>query len=76
MYKFSHRSICFFIYILSSILIISYGMKLGQVKSVHWLMTIIITILQNIFIAEPILVLMVICVANRFNQVTKYLMIR
>lgn len=69
-FKFAHRTFCVLIYVLSASLIIAYGLKLGRMKSLHWLMTILITIIQSAFLAEPLQIIISSCILFKLNKVT------
>lgn len=49
----------------------SSGLKLGLVQSMEWLMAIIITLIENILIFEPLMIIMTCFVLIEFNQVIK-----
>lgn len=51
-----YRIICIAIYIITSVFIILYGLKFGKVKSLHWITTIVIGILQSTLVVEPLLI--------------------
>lgn len=44
---------------------------MGQIKSLHWLMTLVIAFVQNTFIIEPLYTLVTTFVFIKLNQVTR-----
>ncbi|VVC44104.1 Polycystin cation channel, PKD1/PKD2 [Cinara cedri] len=61
-------TLCVLVYVISCVLIISHGLKIGQVKSSHWLMSIIISLIQDALFVEPLLIIISSCVLYKFNQ--------
>ncbi|XP_025191851.1 LOW QUALITY PROTEIN: polycystic kidney disease and receptor for egg jelly-related protein [Melanaphis sacchari] len=61
-------TLCLLIYGLSTVLIITFGLKLGQVKSLHWLMALLITVLQNALISEPLQIIICSFIIFKLNQ--------
>lgn len=70
------------VYVLTAFFIILYGLKFGRVKSLCWLTSITIGILQGVVVSSPFKIILisavmakynsrtVVCVYCRFNKLT------
>jgi len=59
------------VYVLTAFFIILYGLKFGRVKSLCWLTSITIGILQGVVVSSPFKILLISAVMAKYNSKTE-----
>jgi len=59
------------VYVITAFFIILYGLKFGRVKSLCWLTSITIGILQGVVVSSPLKILLISAVMAKYNSRTE-----